>query len=139
VPSPKPQGKLVVMVDNNARAPRLIVPKNLIGGDGRRGDAGILPTIMAGLALALAFAGSGIWMVRQRKGGHGAVLALVACLAVLSLGTALVADGGVRPPPTPVVTIEGTTVYVVEKGDAIQLVISPADLAKMSANNKPNK
>ncbi|MGE3808933.1 MAG: hypothetical protein AB7K24_30075 [Gemmataceae bacterium] len=132
VPAPRPQGKLVIMVDANTKSPRLVVPKQLLNADRRRGDAGMLHTMMAGLALALAFTGGGIWMVRQRRGGHGTALAIVACLALLSLGTALWADGAVEPRPAPLASFDNTTVFVVERGDAIQLYISPADLAKLT-------
>src|SRR5262245_21006725 len=89
-PAPNGQGKLVVLVDANARSPRLIVPKQFLAANGKRSDAGsILPTIMSGLALALAFAGTGIWMVRQRRGGGAGALAIVACLALLALGASL--------------------------------------------------
>jgi hypothetical protein len=119
-----------------ARSPRLIVPKQFLAANGKRSDAGsILPTVMSGLALALAFAGSGIWLVRQRRGGGAGALGIVTCLAVLALGASSSADFAPsgRPGPEQRAVFDGTTVFVVDKGDAIQLVISPADLAKMQA------
>ena len=134
VPTPNGKGKLVVMLDENARSPRLIVPKQFLSpADNKRSDAGsILPTVMSGLALALAFAGTGIWVVRQRRGGQAAILGVVACLAVLALSASLLADFAPSPRvPEQRAAFDATTIFVVEKGDAIQLFISPADLAKM--------
>jgi hypothetical protein len=135
-PTPNGKGKLVVMLDENARSPRLIVPRQFLApADNKRSDAGsILPTVMSGLALALAFAGTGIWVVRQRRGGQAATLGLVACLAVLALSASLLADFAPSPRvPEQRAAFDATTIIVVEKGDAIQLFISPADLAKMQA------
>lgn len=130
-----PKGKLVVMVDANARTPRLVVPKQMLQADGRRGDAGMLHTVMAGLALALAFTGGGIWMVRQRKGGNSFALGLVASLAVLALGASLWADFAVNPPKQHA-ALDNVSIVVVERGDAVQLYLNLPDLAKLTAGQK---
>jgi hypothetical protein len=126
-PQPKP-GKFVVFVDGRVKTPQLTVPRQMLN-DQRRGDAGILHTVMAGMALALAFAGGGLWLVRQRQGGNGAALAVLVCLSALSIGTALWADSAGPPPAR--ATFDGVHVFVVDKGDSVQLTISPADLAKL--------
>jgi hypothetical protein len=108
--------KLLVQVDDKAKVARLQVPVNLLSDPPpgappappppRRGaDAGALgvPTIVAGLALSLAVASGGLWLVRRRWGRPLAILVVVSLFAA---GTAAVwADLGPRPlgprPPPP--------------------------------------
>jgi len=100
--------KLVVKVDEKAKLPVLQVPLNLAlgqqpGGAGqalppRGADAGLrlgVPTVVAGLALTLAFASGGLWLVRR---GSGRYLAILLVLSLFAAGTAAVwADLGPRP------------------------------------------
>jgi hypothetical protein len=118
-------------VDEKAKQARLVVPVNLMvpggfqlppGGlpgqprpgtlpfqapppsrDANAGRIG-LPTIVAGLALTLAFASGGLWLVRRGRGRTAAGLLLVAAFALGA--TALWADipgpgGGRARPPRP--------------------------------------
>jgi hypothetical protein len=116
--------KLSVEVDEKAKQARLIVPMNLMfggflgpnpgrpnfpgrggapGGFGQGADARPLglPTLVAGLALTLAAASGGLWLVRRRG---GRVVAGILVVAMLGLGATVVwADGvpGFRPRPRP--------------------------------------
>lgn len=104
--------KLVVKVDEKIKLPVLQVPLNLAMGQqaGPGGqalppagaDAGRrlgMPTIIAGLALTLAFASGGLWLVRR---GSGRALAILLVLSLFAGGAAAVwANGAPRPLPRP--------------------------------------
>jgi hypothetical protein len=115
---PAQKVSLVVEVDEKAKDTRLRIPVNLLTqnpalqpvqpGLPRRGaDAGRLglPTIVAGMALALALASGGLWLARR---GAGRYLIILLVLSLFAAGTAAVwADLGPRPlgprpPPRPV-------------------------------------
>jgi hypothetical protein len=100
---------LVVQVDAKAKTARLQVPFNLLFGQPganppgapavppRGADAGRLtvPTLVAGVALTLAFASGGLWLARRRAGRS---LAILLVLSLFAAGTAAVwADLGPRP------------------------------------------
>lgn len=110
--------QLVVQVDEKAKTARLQVPFNLFGQPAanppgadlppRRGaEAGQLtvPTMVAGMALTLAFASGGLWLARRRTRRS---LAILLVLSLFAAGTAAVwADlaprrGGPKRPPQPV-------------------------------------
>jgi hypothetical protein len=110
---------LVVQMDEKAKQATLQIPMNLMmqfgrpGGPGRPGfppgggvppgrqgaDAGHIgtPTIIAGLALTLAFATGGLWMVRR---GGGRYFALVLAVSLSVAGTAAL-WANAAPPPAP--------------------------------------
>ena len=107
--------KLVVVVSEKYKLPVLQVPVNLALGQQARPGVGQAPdadpepgrrfgltTIVAGLALTLAFASGGLWLVR--RGSHR-TLAILVVAGLFAAGTAVVwADlaprpGGVRPRP----------------------------------------
>jgi hypothetical protein len=103
--------KLVVKVDEKSKLPVLQVPINLAlgqqGGPGGQAlppggaDAGRrlgMPTIVAGLALTLAFASGGLWLVRR---GSGRALAIFLVLSLSAVGAAAVWANAAPPPPTP--------------------------------------
>lgn len=77
--------KLTVLALDGVKEPRLVVPLNLASpqpqGPPRRGaDAGnMIPTIIAGTALTLAFVMGGLWFVRKGKARFLAA-GLVLCL-----------------------------------------------------------
>jgi len=140
----------VVEVDEKAKEARLQIPRKLLPNqraaldneeqDPRTGSGvSRLHTIVAGIALALALTLGGLWMVRQggHFKGHGLALVLGA-LAFLSLGGVVWANAAVPrdipPAPEKVVLPEGVkgqvVVEVVEKGDAIKLILPPSMLSK---------
>jgi hypothetical protein len=103
--------KLVVKVDEKIKLPVLQVPINLalgqqVGPDGqtlppRGADAGRplgMPTIIAGLALTLAFVSGGLWLVRR---GSGRALAIFLVLSVSAVGAAAVWANAAPPPFRP--------------------------------------
>jgi hypothetical protein len=134
--------KLVVEVDDKVKTAKLVIPQGLLTEDKRRSDAGWhLPTIMAGLALTLAFVSGGLWLAR--RGPARKVAAVVLVLSLLAFGTAaLYANAGFKPTPVPkVVTLPADVILsdklvleVVDKGDAVHLIVNPSMLAK-----KPEK
>ena len=145
-PPPKPETiklgsrevKLEVVVDDRAAraGARLQIPQGLLTEDRRRSDAGWhLPTIMAGLALTLAFVSGGLWLAR--RGPARKIAAVVLFLSLLAFGTAaLNADVGPRPDPKPLTLPAGVTLSeklvleVVEKGDTVKLIISSRMVVK---------
>jgi hypothetical protein len=122
----------------------------------RRGaDAGKqgVTTVVVALALTLAFATGGFWVVRR---GGSRYLAILLVLSVLALGTAaLWADIGPRPAPRPrpvppqpqpaqvelpklhlpsgVVLPSKITVEIVPQGDEIRLIVPKAAVVKKGA------
>ena len=106
------------------------------------------PTIVAGLALALAFVSGGLWLVR--RGRARAIAAVVLTLAALTFGaTALFADIAKppRPVPTPVtlalpvdVTFTGKVeIELADKGDDVQLLVKKAWVTEKKSETKPEK
>src|SRR5579884_1319846 len=61
------EAKVVVEVDERAKQPRLIIPAPLVTQ--QRGGAGAgfgqMPTVVAGVALTLAFVTGGFWLLRK--------------------------------------------------------------------------
>jgi hypothetical protein len=133
---------VVIVVDDSAQQPRLEIPRKVLSSlkasaDGEEGDtrrAAILPqlhTIIAGVALSLALTLGGLWLVRSRRRftGTGAAL-LVVTLAVAAGGGALWANLPPPPPmPDPGIRLaDKATVQIVDKGDAIRLIVSSKQL-----------
>jgi hypothetical protein len=143
-PPPRPAepkaAKLVVVVDERVKEPRLVIPRSLMGD--KKSAWLETPTVVAGLALTFALVSGGIWLVR--RGTSRTVAAVVLALSVLAFGaTALLADVAKPPPPkvTPVtlpaniVLSEKIQVEFVDKGDEIKLLVGK-DMVKSEA--KPN-
>lgn len=104
-----------------------------------------LPTLVAGVALSLGFVSAGLWLVRRRGGRRAVTLSVVVGLLILG-GAALWADVPVGPlprpqpprppqpapapklpqllPPTGVVLPANIEVEVVEKGQALKLILN---------------
>jgi hypothetical protein len=124
--------KLSVEVDKKAKQARLIVPMNLmmggfwgpgLGGPGIPGAGGVpggggagadarplgVPTLFAGLALTMALATGGLWLVKRPS---GRLVAGAVILGALTLGatTLLWADLAPFPRPQPVPQIKTTPV-----------------------------
>jgi hypothetical protein len=105
---PAPQGpinslgaKLVVVFDENAKAPRLQISQALFqqpgpGAKDARPGRVSLPIIVAGLALSLGIVSGGFWLLRNRTGQRLAVFLMAG--AVLALG-ASVLWANFAPPP----------------------------------------
>jgi hypothetical protein len=144
-PSPPAAVPLVIVLDDSAKQPRLEIPRKVLSslkasadgqeGDGRRVEAlPVLHTIVAGVALSLAFTLGGLWLVRSRRRftGTGAAL-LLAALTLTVAGGVLWANVPAPPPPRPadpgIPLADKATVQVVDQGDAIRLVASPKQLA----------
>ena len=150
---------LVIEVDANAKAARLIVPRRFLAGQPlpaqpARNGFGSLPTIMVGTALAMSIALGGLWLVRRRPRPAGMALPVVLALCVLATGAAAVwADLPVpfwqrrerhfpphyaQPPPVTVLaTLDGVQTEMVNEGDTMVLVLTPAMKAKLGEAAKP--
>jgi hypothetical protein len=130
--------------------------------DTRRVEAPLprLHTLLAGGALSLALVTGGLWLTRSRNrlAGRGLMLVLVAGgLLVLGSGV-LWADligprpnpfgprpnPGMKPPVVPVLPVNGITlddkvgIFVVDKGDAITLIVNRADLVRVVEKTAPD-
>jgi hypothetical protein len=129
--------KIVLVIDERVTAPRLVIPKSLMG-EKKKSAMLETPTIVAGLALTLAFVSGGVWLVRRGKAR--AVAAAVLAPAALTFGAAtLWADIAKPPPPAPpqgVITWtlpasvsfkdEKIQIEFVDKGDDINLLVKKA-------------
>lgn len=133
VPQPVAAHKLMIIIDQDAKAPRLEVPKKLV--EDVVGDAGLpmspVQTGMAGVAIGCAIMGFGLlgWRLRKtRVAAAGIVVSLVA-------GTALVAQADIafpaprpRPQPAPGVDpmIQAGDIEVrVTDGQHVKLFLPP--------------
>jgi hypothetical protein len=132
--------------------------------DTRRVEAAPLPrlhTILAGGALSLALVTGGLWLTRSRNrlAGRGLLLLLVTGGFLLLSGGVLWADIGPRPnpfgprpnpfpnpgmkPPAAPVLPDGITVddkvtlIVIDKGDAMRLIVNRSDLVRVVEKTDP--
>jgi hypothetical protein len=104
--APPPKGaqeaKLVVVVDQTARKPRLQISQALLQQQGATPDPKpgrvSLPVVVAGLALSLGIVSGGFWLMRSRNGRRLAAFFLVASLLTFG-ATVLWADIAPRPRP----------------------------------------
>jgi len=144
-PAPLPEAKsakINVVIDERVTEPRLIVPKSMMGE--KKSAMLETPTIVAGLALSLAFVSGGIWLVRRGKARAAAAVMLA--LAALAFGaTALWADIAKPPPPAPkpltlpadVMFTGKVQVEFVEKGDEVTLLVKKEWVTQKKAEPKP--
>jgi hypothetical protein len=142
VPPPPPKDPtypLVIEAYPKVAEARLIVPRKMLGKvkaalDGQETEqrAGLSPThtIIAGGALAMALAFSGLWLVRKGPGGVRSLVLLVGAVAFLGIGTALWADGVIRRPPVPVNRFDRVVIEVTDKGDEVKLIVNKGVLTK---------
>lgn len=166
-PPPPPAAAVVILVDDKAPEPRLEIPRKLlanlrVSADGaedgtRRAEARpAWHTILAGVALSCSLALGGLWLVRARhRPGAKALLLLSATACLLAVGAGcLWADipspfGRPRPrPPAPaepeklpagVVLAEKVPISVVERGEAIRLIVPREQLAGVLEKSAPAK
>src|SRR5579884_547277 len=140
------EAKVVVEVDERAKQPRLVVPAALLGPQPRPGAGagfGQLPTVVAGVALTLAFVTGGFWLLRK---GPGRALVLLFAVSLLLAGTAFVqADVPRDPPPKAVklpadvrISQDKLTLEVVPFGDTVRLIV-PKDGARGAAEEKKDE
>jgi hypothetical protein len=156
---------IVVVVDDKATETHVQIPRALLGqlradaGDAadpntRRAEA--LPPlhlVVAGTALALALTFGGLWLVRARiRPTRSNVALLLVAITALAIGaTSLWADIAVpKPKPKPdsgtadaKVPANGANltdkavIEVVDKGDAITLIVNRDDLANVLQKTAP--
>jgi hypothetical protein len=153
---PKPVVPVVILTDDKVTETHVEIPKSLLAslradagepdGDSRRAGLAPLQMIVAGLALTVAISLGGLWLVRYRNRPGGRTL--VALLVVVTvLGAAGLVWANVAPPPPPpkpalpdgILLSEKVTVDVVEKGDAVRLIVPRGDLAKVLEKAAPKK
>jgi hypothetical protein len=150
---------VVILVDDKAQEPHLEIPRKLLanlrvsadGADDGTRRAEARPrwhTILAGVALSCGLALGGLWLVRARyRPGAKAALLLAATLGLFAVGVDCLwaniappfGQPGSRPPapaaperlPAGVVLSEKVPIQVVERGEAIRLVVPREQLAKV--------
>jgi hypothetical protein len=104
------EAQLVVKTQESLQRARLVIPDKLVGspvGEAeKQGRSGIpFPTIVVGVALALAFVSGGAWLIGRGKPGRTAALLLLGLLIVGGCGqTNKPATDGKGPGPGPKVT-----------------------------------
>jgi hypothetical protein len=160
-----PNAPVVVVVDDKATETHVQIPRALLGqlradaGDAsdpntRRAEA--LPPLhlaVAGAALALALTFGGLWLVRSRvrTSRSNVVLLLVAATALAIGATSLWANvaapipkekptTGAQDPKVPaggITLADKAVIEVVDKGDAITLIVKSADLAAVVQKSAP--
>jgi hypothetical protein len=135
--------KLVVEINESVKQPRLLIPKNLLLTDSapeapRKGAALGTSTLMAGVALTLAFVTGGLWIARRGK-GRGIATVAIGLVALAATAGALCANLAPSKPPARPATVhlpaeiklsDRVTVLIVEKGDSIKLVVNKSMLGK---------
>jgi hypothetical protein len=153
---PKATVPVVILTDDKVTETHLEVPKSLLAslradagepdGDSRRAGLAPLQLVVAGLALTVAISLGGLWLVRYRNRPGGRTL--VVLLAVVTvLGAAGLVWANIAPPPPPpkpvlpdgILLSEKVSVDVVEKGDAVRLIVPRGDLAKVLDKAAPKK
>ncbi len=151
-PEPKvPTYPLVIEVSPNVAEAKLVIPRKMLGD--LRGElpadqanpitvAGRsrLHTVIAGAALALGLAFSGLWLVRRGRGSGKTFGIALGAVCLLGVGAAVWADlAPPRPRPGPVQApmrsprMNNVLIEVVEKGDAVKLIVSPDKLSQTMA------
>jgi hypothetical protein len=156
---------VVVVVDEKATETHLQIPRALLGqlradagdaGDPNTRRAEALPPlhlVVAGAALALALTFGGLWLVRARvRTSRSNVALLLVAVTALAIGaTSLWADIAVpKPKPKPdsgTVDVklpanganltDKAVIEVIDKGDAITLIVNRDDLANVLQKTAP--
>src|SRR5262245_29943805 len=154
VPSPKPKqatAPLVVVIDDKAGGVRLQVPRALLAElrDGYTpGAAGFskFPLIVGGVCLAMALAGGGFCLMgRSDRVSVVGVILVLASIVFLSLSAAVAwGDDASTSQPAGVPLkgiplVDRATIEVIEKGDAITLIVPREHLARVLEQVPPPK
>ncbi len=99
--------KLVVLTGDDLKEAHLRIPQNLLPAEkaekGSEASLLGLPTVIAGLALTLAFVSGGFWLVRRGRGPGRTAAAVVLAPSLFGLGASVVWADIPRPPRRPVV------------------------------------
>lgn len=138
--------KLVVLTADGVKEAHLRIPQNLLPGatkteKGSETSVFTTPTVVAGLALTLAFVSGGFWLVRRGRGPGRTAAAVVLALSLAGLGASVVWADLPRPPRRPVVPLpltlpagiqvsENMVLEIVEKGDTVTLVVDKSMVLK---------
>jgi hypothetical protein len=160
-PRPKPAPPAPVIDKNDKSVPltfetvegngptRVIIPKKFAGPmkaaglDTHSTDAiaeqprSRMPAILAGLFLTLSLTFTGLWLVRSRGlVGPRTVAIILAGVAMLGLGTALVCANAPAPRPALPAPIadngDRVIIEVVEQGDAVKVIIAKSRVQKLA-------
>lgn len=152
-PAPKvPTYPLVIEASPNVAEAKLIIPRKMLGD--LKGELPLeetnptkvagtprLHTIIAGSALALGLAFSGLWLVRRNQVSNRTFGLAIGGVLLLGLGAAVWADKGPRPRPAPLPPnqilpqlrsprMNNVLIEIVDKGDSIKLVINQDKLVQ---------
>lgn len=129
-------------VDDKLEQPELHVPQSMLktwrqaigAGNAKRQAMEVMPTLLAGLALTLSFALSGVWLARKHGLAHGKALALLITAVSLCGFLAMNVTADEALPRTVKKRHDGPTikVVVVEKGDAIKLILPRSQMDKLA-------
>jgi len=135
--------KLVVVVDERVKEPRLIIPKSMMG---EKKSAWLeTPTVVAGLALTLSLVSGGVWLVR--RGTTRNIAAVVLALSVLAFGASALFANVPPPPPPPseptnlklpanIVLGDKLQIEFVDRADVITLLVNKG-MVKPEAKPEP--
>ena len=152
-PAPPPpvssqKAKLVVAVDDSVKEAHLRIPQNLLPAAGKtekgaEASAFGLPTVVAGVALTLAFVSGGFWLVRRGRAPASITAAVVLGLSLACLGASVALADIPRPPrkplppiPLPLVLPAGVQLSdnivldIVPKGEPLTLVVNKSMVLK---------
>jgi len=142
-PPPKePTAPLVIEAGPKVEEARLIIPKKMLGDlkaeldrEEKGGIAGTsrMQTIIAGVAMTMALAFSGLWLVRRGPNGSRHLALLLGAVAFFGIGAAVMAD---RAPPRDPARTDKVSIQVTDKGDEVKLIINKAKLAKAIEEKK---
>lgn len=148
VPAPPPKEPtypLVIEAYPKVAEGKLIIPRKMLGemkgaldneGSDRYGSTlPALHTIIAGMALAMALAFGGLWLVRKGPGGTRSLALLIGAVAFLGIGALAFADR--RPAPVPAANRwDKIVIEVTDKGDEVKLIVNKQKLSKALEEKK---
>jgi len=142
-PPKEPTYPLVIEAYPKVEEARLIIPKQMLGKlkaeldqEEKGGIAGTsrMQTIIAGVAMTMALAFSGLWLVRRGPNGGRHLALLIGAVGFFGIGAAVMADGAVRPDRTP--RTDKVVIQITDKGDEVKLIVNKGKLAKAIEEKK---